>query len=120
MATFTLTKDLPGGTYLYVWTLTSADATGDSISHPGASDKTVELEATAAGSATCALQGTNDPLAADGQFKNLHDGDGQAIAATAGAIELVAENPLFIRPKLTTAGIDATWVVRLLVKSVPK
>lgn len=116
MAAFTRVE-VDGGGYLYSWTLTTADHTGDVVSHVGGSDKTVQFDDTggAWGSATAELQGANTNVA--GAFKLLTDPQGNTLTKTADAIEAVTENPRYIRPILTTAGSGATVFVTLLVRS---
>ena len=102
-----------GASYLHTWNLTTADPTGDSIKHPGASDRTVQFVADTAGSATIILEGSLD----DDIFFPLTDGQGNAISFTASGGELVSENVLFYRPRLSTTGSGAIWTARLLSRS---
>lgn len=106
-------KEKPGRSALHTWILTTADPTGDSVSNPGASDRTIQFVATTAGSATAILEGSND----DVTFFTLTDGQGNAISFTASGGEMVAENVLFYRAKLSTAGSGADWTITLLSRS---
>lgn len=103
----------PGATYLHTWQLTTADATGDSISNPGASDRSVQFVANTAGAATAILEGSNDDVI----FFTLTDGQGNAISFTASGGEMVAENVLFYRVRLSTGGSGADWTITLLSRS---
>ncbi len=106
-----------GGTFMHDWSLTTADATGTSISIPGASDRTVQFIADTAGAATAILEGSLDADPTTGTFFTLTDGQGNAISFTASGGEMVAENVLHLRPRLSTAGSGALWSVRLFSRS---
>ncbi len=112
MATVART-DKDGRTFLHTWNLTSADPTGDSMSSPGAADRSIQFVATTAGSATVALQGSNDGT----NWIALTDGQGNAISFTASGVEMVAENMLHYRAILTTAGSGAVWIAFLFSRS---
>ena len=102
-----------GRTVVHDWSLTTADATGDSVSVPGSSDRTIQFVADNAGSATAILEGSLD----DSTFFTLTDGQGNAISFTGSGGEMVAENVLFVRPRLSTAGSGALWSVLLFSRS---
>lgn len=102
-----------GRTVIHDWSLTSADATGTAISVPGSSDRTIQFIADTAGSATAILEGSLD----NSTFFTLTDGQGNAISTTAALGEMVAENTLWIRPRLSTAGSGAEWSVLLFSRS---
>ncbi len=102
-----------GRTVVHDWSLTTADATGTAVSVPGSSDRTVQLIADTAGAATAILEGSLD----NSTFFTLTDGQGNAISFTASGGELVAENVLFVRPRLSTAGSGALWSVLLFSRS---
>ncbi len=102
-----------GRTVIHEWNLTTADATGDSISVPGSSDRTIQFIADTAGSATIILEGSLD----DNTFFTLTDGPGNDISFTVSGGEMVAENPLFIRPRLSVAGSGAIWTALLFSRS---
>ena len=108
-----ITTPQTGRSYLHTWNLLTADATGDVISFPGASDRTVQFVADTTGSATIILEGSLD----DVTFFPLTDGQGNAISFTASGGELVSENVLFYRPRLSTIGSGAIWTARLLSRS---
>ncbi len=107
-----------GRTTRHTWTLTTADGTGDAISIPGAADRTVQFLGTF-GSATVLMEGSlvDDPSADDTDWFTLTDGQGTAISFTAKGGEFVAENTLWLRPRLSVAGSGAAITVRLLSKS---
>ena len=108
-----LTEPQPGASFLHTWILTTADATGDAISFPGASDRTVQFVAATAGSATVILEGSMD----DVTYFTLTDGQGNAISFTTSGGEMVAENVLFYRPRLSVGGSGADWTARMLSRS---
>ena len=112
MASVALTTEA-GASFLHTWILTTADPTGDSITFPGASDRTVQFVATTAGSATVVLEGSMD----DVTYFTLTDGQGNAISFTGSGGEMVAENVLHYRVRLSTVGSGADWTVRMLSRS---
>ncbi len=97
--------DHPGRTVIHTWDLTSADATGDAISVPGSSDRTVQFIIDTSGSAIAVLEGSLDGIA----FFTLTDSQGNDISTKADTGEKVEENTLWIRPRLSTAGSGAKW-----------
>ena len=103
----------PGRTALHTWQLTTADTDGDSVSNPGASDRTIQFIANTAGAATVILEGSNDDPANNNWF-TLTDGQGNSISFTASGGEMVAENVLHYRARLSTGGSGADWTVLLL------
>ena len=105
--------DNPGRSVLHTWNLTTADPTGDLVSNPGAADRSIQFVAGTAGSATVALQGSNDGT----NWIALTDGQGNAISFTASGVEMVAENMLHYRAILTTAGSGAVWTALFFSRS---
>jgi hypothetical protein len=107
-------SDAGGGCYLYTWTLTTADHTGDALTIPGAPDKSVQFAGTWGG-ATAILEGSNNGTVHVG----LADPQGNAISKTSdtGALEAVLENTVTIRPRLSAVGVGATVVASLLCRS---
>ena len=101
-----------GSVVMAVWTLTSADATGDAMSWADWADRSVTFTGTWGG-ATAALEGSNDGT----NWIPLADPQGTAISKTANAIEAVLELTRFVRPKLTTAGSGATIVATILMRN---
>ncbi len=102
-----------GKTFLHTWgALTTGDATGDSISHPGSPDRTVQFVGTF-GTGTVLLEGSNDAVT----WATLHDPSDNDISSTANLISVVAESPLHIRPRVTGADGATTVVVTLLSRS---
>ena len=102
-----------GGTVLHTWNLTTADPTGDSISVPGASDRTVQFLSSSFGAATLVFEWSLD----DNTFVTATDGPGNAISFTDEGGEMIAENALFFRPRLSVAGAGAVIEARLLSRS---
>ena len=102
-----------GGTVLHTWDLTTADPTGDAISIPGASDRTVQFIGANWGGATGILEWSLDGIV----FVTATDGPGNAISFTDNDGEMVAENALFLRPRLSVGGTAAVVQVLLLSRS---
>ncbi|KKK95752.1 hypothetical protein LCGC14_2669650 [marine sediment metagenome] len=103
----------PGNTYLHTWQLSTSDATGDSINHPGASDRTIQFVANTAGGAIVIMEGSHD----GSTWFTLTDGQGNAISFTDSGGEMIAENMLFYRPRLSVGGSGADWTVLLFSRS---
>jgi hypothetical protein len=116
MATPAPTKtEVYGGCTLHTWVLTTADHTGEAIELPGAADRSVHFVSAAWGSATAALEGSNEGTTF-GALQNA--ASGSAITATAaGALQAVVENCRYIRPRLSTVGTDAVVSVYLLSRT---
>ena len=95
------------------WTLTQADDTGDAHSQVGAADRTLQIYGDLAGG-TLYFEGTNDP--AKENWMTLHDLIGSPIAVNTQGIMLVAENPLWLRPRLAGAGATADVTVALITR----
>jgi len=106
-------SDLPGRSTLYTWNLSTANTDGDSISHPGSSDRTVQFIANTAGAATAILEGSNDNT----NWFTLTDGQGNSISFTSSGGEMVAENVLHYRARLSIGGSGADWTVLLFSRS---
>ena len=100
-----------GGTVLHTWNLTTADPTGDVVSAPGASDRTVQFIGANFGGATVLLEWSLDGVV----FVTATDGQGNAVSFTANGGEMIAENALFFRPRLSVGGTAA--VVQALLHS---
>jgi hypothetical protein len=71
---------------------------GEALGLAGYNDKTVTIVGTAT---TFALQGSNDLS----NWFTLHNIDNADTAITAAGIFLIKENPLWIRPLLTTGSV---------------
>ena len=115
MASF-LTQENPGRSVLHTWNLTTADPIGAAVSHPGATDRSIQFVADTKGSATIVLQGSNDDPVND-NWITLTDGQGNTISFTDSGGEMVAENMLHYRVILTTVGSDAVWTAFLFSRS---
>ena len=102
-----------GNTILHTWNLTTADPTGDAICNPGASDRTVQVIGANFGGATAVREWSLDNVV----FVTATDGQGNDIAFAGNGGEMVAENALFFRPRLSVAGSGAIIQALLLSRS---
>ena len=91
--------ELPGRGHYARWTF-SVDGSGDADSSIGAADRSIHVFGDF-GSGTLTMQGSNDPLKVD--WATLHDTAGAEIVVTTDVLAMIAENPEFIRAKLTGA-----------------
>lgn len=112
MATITPTRaEHPGPSYLLTWETMGNDDTGTAVKIPGAADKTVTVTGTFGG-ATVTLQGSNDNT----NWFTLTDPQGNDIAFTAAGMEIIMENPLWIRA-ITVGGSGTDVDVLVLARS---
>lgn len=81
--------------------------TGDPLSLPTASDKTVHVYGTFDG-AVFALQGTNEEVPAN--WATLHNAAGDALQFTSDEIQIVVENCRWLRPVHISGGTGSTSV----------
>ncbi len=95
--------DLPGGGHFARWTLT-ADGAGDAESSIGAADRSIHIFGDF-GTGTLTVQGSNDPLKA--AWATLRDTTGAEIVVTSDKLVMIAENPEFIRPSLSSSTLPA-------------
>jgi len=109
-ASVTYTKD----TVFVVWTGLDADDSGSPVELQGFPDRTVTIEGTFSVGGSCTMQGSNDGT----NYYSLTDPQGNAITKTAGGIELITENPKYIRP-LVTAG-DGSTAIQVRVHGIRK
>ena len=91
--------ELPGRGHGARWIL-KADGEGGAESSIGAADRSVHIFGDF-GSGTLTMQGSNDPLTVD--WATLRDTTGAEIVVTDDILVMIAENPEFIRPKLSGA-----------------
>lgn len=115
MATITptVTKDLPGHSYMLHWAMVTANVEGLPVELPGAADKCVHLVGANWGGATLKVQGSNDGT----NWLSLTDPQGNELSKTADAIEQILENPRYIRVYLTTAGTAAVISAYIFCRS---
>lgn len=98
MATKALTLSIGGGSLRATWATLSTGDVGAVLGADGYNDKTVTIVGTAT---TFALQGSND----NSNWFTLHDID-MTTEITATGIYTIKENPVWIRPNLTTGSVD--------------
>ena len=96
----------------FTWEAMGNADTGTAAQTVGLADKTVTITGTHGGS-TIVIEGSNDGT----NYFTLNDQSDNALsfASTAGTISLIAENPLYIRPK-TTGGTGTDLDVILVAK----
>jgi hypothetical protein len=111
-----------GRTYVHAWSLTTADPTGDSVSMPGAADRSVHIYGTiGAPAATVVIEGSNEPVPSPTSWVVLDDTFDTALSFnTAGHLRAVNANILHIRARLSVVGTGAAVEVRLISRSTMK
>lgn len=102
---------------LFWETLTTTNPTGVGIRLPALGDKTVQATGNFAGSASIGIQGSNDSTdGSDGTWFSLEGPADSALAFTAAGGDVIKENPLWIRPLLSSGNgstdIDVTVICR--------
>jgi hypothetical protein len=113
MATVTTTDiNGDGSVFMAVWTLTTADHTGDGISWCDWTDRSATFISAAWGGSTAALEGSNDNT----NWVPITDPQGTAITRTSNGIEAATEITRFVRARLTTPGTAATVTATLLMR----
>ncbi len=92
------------------WAMTGAD-TGVGVKIPDFPDKTIHLFGTW-DSATIVISGSSDSTTgSDGTWTTLVDPHGNALSKTADAIEVILENPLWIRCVSSGGTVTAVSVI---------
>lgn len=106
-----------GSAYIFTWgPLTTSNAAGGLIGIKGRiplcrlSDKTVQFVGTFTGTPTIVLQGSNDGT----NWETLTDPQGNAISSGVALMEAVTENPLYIRPSMSSGDGSTSVTVILL------
>ena len=94
------------------WTLAPGDLTGDAANNPGAADRTVQVTGDF-GAGTVTIQGSNQhpPVF----WSTMHDTSGADLLFSVAGIEVILENPLYIRPILsggTGTGVQIDLISR--------
>lgn len=84
--------------------------TGAPLSYPQFADKTVHVKGTFGVGGTIIFEGSNDGVT----YVSLTDPQGNAFSKTAEAIEVLEENPLWVRPRVS-AGDGTTSLSCYLV-----
>jgi hypothetical protein len=107
-------EEAEGRTYRHTWTGLLQSETGDSVSMPGAADRTVQAIGTFGGT-SIAFQGSLEKTPTN--WFPLTDLQGNAITFTSAGGELVTEMTTHIRPVLTGGDGSTTITVTMLSRS---
>jgi hypothetical protein len=102
----------PASTFVVSWALGAGDV-GVPVAFPGAADRTVQMIGTFGG-ATVAMQGTLE--ATPTTWLPVTDAQGNAISATANALEAITELVRWIRP-IVTGGTGTAVTILLLMRT---
>jgi len=107
-------KTADGSVILLAWTnLLTANISGTPVELPEWADICVQVVANTAGSATLAIEGSNDGVT----WGTLFNAQGVALSFTATAApKQVVERPRYVRPNLTVVGTSADWTVTMLMR----
>lgn len=110
---FVRTADLPGRTVMHTWSLLTADPNGEAMETPGNSDRTVTVTNANWGGATVIIEGSNNGVT----YLPLTDNGNTAISWTADGIEVILQNPRYIRPRVSVVGTASVPIVQILSRS---
>src|SRR3990172_12973168 len=102
------TELVPGGGVVKIRWLLAAGDEGADTNYPGWADRNIQIEGTAGG-ATVTIHGSNDGI----NWRNLTDMAGDVLSGlpVGGAIKMIQENTLLIRPVVN--GGDGTTALTL-------
>lgn len=107
----------PGGNAnaaLVTWTglLQTSSDTGEPYEAGDFADATVQFGGTFTGGGTVVLEGSNDGVT----YTTMTDPQGNNLQYTAAGLELIAEKPRYIRPRITAGGASTSISVLLYVR----
>lgn len=104
------------------WTGLANGDTGQPLEFAGHADKTVHFYGTWGAGGTVSLYGSNDPTAGDSpgtaNWVIMNDPQDLPLTATSDQIDMVIENPRFIRP-VVTAGDGTTDITVVICAKAP-
>jgi len=108
------------GVHLQQWTALTTGTVGNPMACPGLADKTVYIGGTFSTGGTCSIYGSNDPVStapSSAAWAILTDPQGNEITKTASGIETISENPMRIRPRVTSGDGSTSINVRIVSNS---
>lgn len=97
---------------LITWTLLDSDDSGAPVELVDYPDKTATITGTFGAAGSITLQGSNDGT----NWFALTDGQGNNITKTAAGMELIIENPRYIRPLVTAGDGTTSLTVKILCR----
>lgn len=115
MAVIVPTINWPGVQQVAVWGPMANGDTGKAVYFADYSDKTFQVKGTFGAAGSVSLEGSND---GGTTWAALHDPQGNNIAQTAASMEVIAENPLLVRPNVTAG--DGTTALTVIINGVKK
>ena len=101
------------GVKLFKWVELGNGDTGEIISLPKHSDRSIQVLGTFGAGGTCTIQGTN--MDASETWATLNDPQGSALTVTTAKIETILENTYKIRPNITAGDGTTLLDVYLLL-----
>jgi hypothetical protein len=97
---------------LITWTLLDLDDSGAPVELVDYPDKTATITGTFGVGGSITLQGSNNNT----DWFALTDGQGNAITKTASGMELIVENPRYVRPLVTAGDGSTNLTVQILCR----
>lgn len=115
----TYANDALVGTKIITWGPLANTDTGLPLNVTNMADKTVHIFGTFGSGGSVTLQGSNDPRVItdpnNANWQTLTDPQGNAITKTSASLELLLENPRYIRPNVTAG--DGTTAITVIVSA---
>lgn len=120
--TITRVESFKDDCHVITWSSMAVNDHGEAIKMPGSSDKSVQILGTLSVGGTAQIQGSNvvspSETFASTDFVVLTDPQGNDLNINSLKVEMVTENTLFIRPKITGGDGSTSITVSLLVRRV--
>lgn len=96
---------------IYTWTpLTTTNADGQPAGYTGSGERTIQVTGTFGASGTIIWEGSLD----NSNWFQLKDPSSTAISFTAAGLKCVLEDPIYVRPRLSSGGDGTTSITCIL------
>lgn len=115
-----IAKGVVQATWTGLGTATGACRALDAFEYP---DKTVVLAGTIGSGTTVVIEGSStatNPLSTGGKYYTLTDQSDNALSLSTGKAEVIAQNPKYIRPKVTAKNANGAVSVTIIAQSVKR
>lgn len=99
--------------FVISWAALANGDTGEPVSFPAHSDRSVQLSGTLGATGACTIQGSN--FSTSPTWATLNDPNGNPLVMLALAVEQVLENTLQIRPNITAGDGTTSLTVKMLL-----
>lgn len=113
-----IAKGVVKATWTGLGTATGAGRALDGFEYP---DKTVTLAGTIGSGTTVLIEGSStatNALVTGGKYYTLTDQSDNALSLSTGKTEVIAQNPIYIRPRVTAKNANGNVSVTIIAQSV--